>query len=131
MADAIDMWGTIIEEGVSALDFRRVTGGRDTALLLAEVCSQGLHPNVLTAAHAAMEIDKLIAFDLAEPEARAAVQMRRTLLDALSATAPSYDLKQATSALIDQYRLELARAVRRAAVDDPGPRLAEIGSPHE
>jgi hypothetical protein len=131
MADPIDLWDTIIEDGVAALDFRRVTGARDVALLLTEVAASGLHPNVLTAAHAAMEIDKLIAVDLIEPEARAAVQMRRTLLEAMSAKTPSYDLKQAMAELLDRYRIELARVVRRAAGDDPGRRLAEIGSPHE
>jgi hypothetical protein len=130
MADTIDMWDMIIEEGVAALDFRLAAGSRDP-LLLVEVASRTLHPNALTAAHAAMEVDKLIAFDLVEPEAREAVQMRRTLLEAMSAKTPSYDLKQATSALLDRYRIELARAVRRAAGDDPGPRLAAVGSPHE
>jgi hypothetical protein len=130
MADAIDMWDTIIEEGVAALGFRLVAGSRDP-LLVVEIEAQPLRPNVLTAAHAAMEVDKLIAFDLAEPEAGDAVLMRRTLIEAMSATTPSYDLKQATAALLDRYRIELARSVRRAAGDDPGPRLAEIGSPHE
>jgi len=130
MTDPIDLWDTIIEEGVAALDVRPVTGSRGEVMLALQVGARDLHPNVLTAAHAAIEVDKLVAFELAEPYAGAAIQLRRILVQALSAKTPSYELKQATAGLLDRYRIELARVVRRAAGADPCPRLSALASPH-
>lgn len=130
MSEAIDLWQTIIDEGVAALDLRVVRGGNG-ALLTLQVGPRELPSNILMAAHAAIEIDKLIAFGLAEEASAHAVQLRQTLLQAMSASHPSHDLKMATAEVTDRYRIALGRAVRRAAGDNPGERLAAIALPHE
>lgn len=129
MSEAIDLWGMLIEEGVAALDFKLLHGSGG-ALLLAEVATRELPANMLLAAHAAIEIDKLIGFEIAPTASLEAVQLRRVLIQAMSARHPSSDLELATAAVLDRYRIELALAVRRAAGDNPAERLAAIGSPH-
>lgn len=130
MVETTDLWDSIVAQGVAILDFEQVVSGAGDGLLLAKVAETKPHPQVLVAAHAAIEIDKLIALDLAGPEAEHAIAMRRVLLEAMSATAPSDDLQQATAAVLDRYRLALAAAVRRACGDDPASRLVALGSPH-
>jgi len=120
MTNTPELWRETVRLGVQALGFRIVDLGGGEVRMAAEVARHDIAAGVMTAAHAAIEMDKMISWrgeDLAAGEARRALQA------AIGVSAARAELAM--------YRALLADVLCRAVAHDPHLALEAMALPHE
>lgn len=131
MSENNDHWRTVLQRGVTALDFRIVDPTGASPSLIAEPAPQkrALPVMVHNAMAAAAVVDGWVAGGEGEVLIdRPAILARRRLLDAKAAEPPGSAPSPFSTGYGAAYRLELARLLWLAIVDHPSRRLEALAA---
>lgn len=120
MSEPKDIWKERVRLGVDALGFRLVELGAGEVWMAAEVARQDVAPAVMTAAHAAIEMDKLVSLRGGDLDA---AEARRTLQAAIKMSAARSELSM--------YQRLLSELLWKAVAHDPALMLEAMAEPHE
>jgi hypothetical protein len=131
MRETNDHWKTILQRGVTALDFRITAPASASPTMVGEPAPQkrALPVMVYNAMAAAAVVDGWVAGGEGEVLIdRPAVLARRRLLDARAVEPPGSAPSPFSTGYGAAYRLELARLLWLAIIDHPSRRLEALAA---
>jgi len=131
MSETNDHWKTVLQRGVTALDFQITSPPNALATMVAAPAPQkrALPVTVFYAVTAAAVVDSWVAGGDGEVLIdRPAVLARQKLLNAKAAEPPGSTPSPFSLGYATAYRLELARLLWLAIIDHPGRRLEALAA---
>ncbi len=133
MSETNNHWKTVLQRGVSALDFQITSPAGPSPTLTAQPAPQkrALPVMVYNAMAAAAVVDSWVAGGEGEVLIdRPAILARRRLLNAKAAEPPGSTPSPFSTGYAAAYRLELARLLWLAIIDHPSRRLEALAASH-
>ena len=131
MSDNNDHWRTVLQRAMAALDFRITSPPNTVPTMVGEPAPQkkALPVMVYHAVAASAVVDTWVVAGEGEILIdRPAVLARQRLLKAKAAEPPGSTTSPFSTGYAAAYKLELARLVWLAIIDDPGARLETLAA---